>query len=345
MSSIGRQITAWSISRDDWRLWRGTQVCRNLIKEYIRSGLTPMEAEVRAILFYLEFNEQTPVREKVGPEHQRVRPSSKATLHRRYQSLPYPHDPQVNMDREILMVWLTSDRRAAEITRRMPPIRPGDDVAAIRRQVEVEVDTIFDMDGLWPKWLGSVHRLNELRRRRRENENETERQSEIAVDLKFTIAYGHRPPGLVATAPRRARTKIWEKWLESEERWGEIRMSILEKGDMLQRADERADEVFEDFVDSAHSTSHLGTYTRSTQLLDQSPAPKATYGINPIELPLPPRVLLPRKLKNSLMDSTSRMSKLTARTPQERALYVRLDVLVSLVDESRCLETKLDCIQ
>ncbi|KAK0124095.1 hypothetical protein ONS95_009078 [Cadophora gregata] len=150
---------------------------------------------------------------------------------------PYPHDHQVNDDWIVLMMWLISDWRESAIARRMPPIQPGDDVAMIRRRAEVEVDNWFEIEGIvrprqqarvelagyngeWTQWLGSVRRLNQLHRRRRENgHQETEEESEGEVDLDFRIAFGRRPPGLLATAPVRAETEVWEKWLESEERW------------------------------------------------------------------------------------------------------------------------------
>lgn len=85
--SIGRQITAWSISRNDWNHWRGTPNYRILIQQYIRSGMTPLEAEVRVILFYLEFNEQAHTQETIGSKHDRVQPSSVCSLHRDYKSI------------------------------------------------------------------------------------------------------------------------------------------------------------------------------------------------------------------------------------------------------------------
>lgn len=87
ISSIGRQITAWSISRNDWNRWRGTPNYRILIQEYGRSGMTPLEAEVRVILFYLEFNEQASTRETIGSKHERVQSSSRLSLSHFYQLL------------------------------------------------------------------------------------------------------------------------------------------------------------------------------------------------------------------------------------------------------------------
>ena len=87
ISSIGRQITAWSISRNDWNRWRGTPNYRILIQRYLRSGMTPLEAELRVILFYLEFNEQAYTQETIGSKHDKVQSSSGCSLQHRYQSL------------------------------------------------------------------------------------------------------------------------------------------------------------------------------------------------------------------------------------------------------------------
>ncbi|KAK0130427.1 hypothetical protein ONS96_000946 [Cadophora gregata f. sp. sojae] len=87
ISTIDRKVVAWSVCRDEWEVWRDTWICHNLIRQYIRSGFTPIEAEVRAILLYLECNEPKPGDGHNRPGRKEVRVSSKGILHNHYQSL------------------------------------------------------------------------------------------------------------------------------------------------------------------------------------------------------------------------------------------------------------------
>ncbi|KAL2060061.1 hypothetical protein VTL71DRAFT_9883 [Oculimacula yallundae] len=131
-----------------------------------------------------------------------------------------------------------------------------------RRAVEVSVDTLFEiaMSQLrfeervryadfhsWPEWLASVRRHNNVRRNFRERD-ETLEESERRADEPFEFAFGPRPAGTVpAVSPPRATVEDWDKWLESEDRWGSIRMNVLD-GDTLEQAEGRADEDMEDLI-------------------------------------------------------------------------------------------------
>ncbi|CZT46749.1 uncharacterized protein RSE6_07233 [Rhynchosporium secalis] len=199
---------------------------------------------------------------------------------------PYLHDIQANNDRAIMTRWFTGPLRRNMIERRMHNSVSQTNFEDRRRATEVAVDNWYE-NGLirlryqeqvlysaycnWPEWLASVRRHNNFRRNLREYDEPLE-ATHRRTDEPFTFAFGPRPADTPPAAPPlQISVDEWDRWIESEDRWGSIWMQVLD-GNTPQQAQDTVDEDMEDLI------GRRPYYFSMPQLQVRAPVPRPEPG-------------------------------------------------------------------